>query len=315
MSKTSRSSVENKQSFNRRLKTDIRKNYRYYLLLLPVLAYYLIFYYKPMYGAIIAFKDYRPALGVWDSPWVGFQHFKTLFQSPDFPVIVKNTLIMSISSIVFVFPSSIILALLFNEIRQKQFKSVVQSVAYLPHFISLVVVCGMIKTFVARGGIIQQLVETFGGPSSGLLNSPEYFVPIYIISEIWQSIGWGSIIYVAALSGIDQSLYEAAKIDGASRWKQVIHVTIPSIMPTIIIMFILKMGSVFNVGYEKIILLYNENILETSDVINSYVYRVGLTRQSWSYTSAVGIFNSIINFIIIIVVNKMSAKYSETSLW
>lgn len=315
MLKSEMNSKTKSLSFGNRLKKDLRRNYRSYILLLPVVAFYLIFCYKPMYGAIIAFKDYRPALGVWDSQWVGLQHFKIFFESPDFPVIIKNTLIISISSIVFVFPTSIILALLFDQLKFKRFKSLAQSVSYLPHFISLVVVCGMIKTFVARGGVIQQLVAAFGGPDAGLLNSPEYFVPIYILSEIWQTVGWSSIIYLAALSGINQDLYEAAQIDGANKWKQVIHVTIPGIMPTIVIMFILKMGSVFNVGYEKIILLYNENIYETSDVINSYVYRVGLTRQSWSYTSAVGIFNSVINLIIIIITNKLADKYTETSLW
>ncbi len=306
---------KNSPGFGKRLKTDMRRNYRLYLMILPVMAYYILFCYKPMYGALIAFQDYRPALGMWGSPWVGFQHFKSLFESPDFLNILKNTLVISISSLIFVFPAAIILALLFNEVKIQKLKSISQTFSYLPHFISVVVVCGMVKTFVSRGGVILQMVTALGGPKSSLLNFPEYFVPIYLLTDLWQGVGWNSIIYLAALAGVNQDLYEAAKIDGANKWKQVWHVTLPGIKPTIIIMLILAMGGLLNVGYEKIILLYNPNIYETADVINSYVYRVGLTKQSWSYSSAVGILNSVVNFLILIVVNKLSAKYSETSLW
>lgn len=304
-----------KLSFGYRLKSDMKRNYPLYLLLIPVIAYYLIFCYKPMYGAIIAFKEFQPRLGVWGSPWVGLAQYEKFFANPDFVRILKNTLVISITSIIFGFPAPIILALLFNELKIQKFKSVAQTISYLPHFISLVVVCGLIKTFVSQGGIIYQLVVALGGKEMGLLSRPECFVPIYVLSGIWQEIGWGSIIYLAALAGIDQELYEAAKIDGAGRLKQVIHVTLPGIAPTIIIMLILRMGSLLSVGYEKIILLYNSLIYETSDVISSYVYRVGLNQQSWSYSSAVGLLNSVVNFIIIMVTNKISAKYSETSLW
>lgn len=301
--------------FCNRLKRDLKRNWGTYLLIVPVLIYYIIFCYKPMYGAIIAFKDFNPTEGIMGSDWVGLEHFKTFFDNPDFARIVRNTLTISITNIIFGFPAPIILALLFNEIRSKKFKSVAQTISYLPHFISLVVVCGLIKTFVNSGGIIHQLVSAFGGSNVGLLSREECFLPIYVLSDIWQGIGWNSIIYLAALSGVDQQLYEAAKIDGAGKWKQVIHVTIPSIMPTIIIMLILRLGSLLSIGYEKVILLYNPLIYETSDVISSYVYRVGLGGQQWSYSAAVGLLNSIINFAIVIIANKISSKVSETSLW
>lgn len=315
MAKTSAVTGVDKMSFGYRLKSDMKRNYPLYILMIPVMAYYIVFCYKPMYGAIIAFKEFQPALGIWKSPWVGFDQYVKFFANPDFVRIFKNTLVISITNIIFGFPAPIILALLFNELRCAKFKSVVQTVSYLPHFISLVVVCGLVKTFVSQGGIVYQLVTALGGKNIGLLSRAECFVPIYVISDIWQGVGWGSIIYLAALSGIDQELYEAAKMDGAGKWRQVIHVTLPGIVPTIIIMFILRMGSLLNVGYEKIILLYNPLIYETSDIISSYVYRVGLGQQSWSYSSAVGLLNSVVNFMIIVLANRISAKFSETSLW
>lgn len=301
--------------FFRRLGRDLVKYKAIYLMLLPALVYYAIFCYKPMYGAIIAFKNYSPALGIMESPWAGLDHFKMFFSNPDFARIFRNTIIISVSSLIFCFPASIILALLFNELTGNKLKKVAQTVSYLPHFISLVVVCGLIKQFVSTGGIVHQLYETMFGTSPGLLSKKELFVPIYIISDLWQGVGWGSIIYLAALSGIDASLYEAAKIDGANKWKQIIHVTIPGILPTIVTMLILRIGQLMNVGSEKIILLYNNSILETSDVISSYVYRVGIANQSWSYSSAVGLFNSVINFSLVIAANFISKKLTDTSLW
>ena len=306
---------EKSAGFFSRLGTDLKKHKVLYLMILPALIYYAIFCYKPMYGAIIAFKDYSPAAGIMGSPWVGWKHFEMFFSNPDFVRILTNTLTISISTLVFGFPAPIILALLFNELVSKRFKKIAQTVSYLPHFISLVVVCGLIKQFVSTGGIIHQMYEAIAGTSPGLLSIKEAFVPIYVLSGIWQEVGWGSIIYLAALSGIDQSLYEAARIDGVNKWKEIIHITIPGIMPTIITMLILKVGQLLNVGNEKIILLYNPAIYETSDIISSYVYRVGITNQSWSYSTAVGLFNSIINFILVIAANSISKKYTETSLW
>lgn len=304
-----------KRSFSERVRIDFKNNKIIYLIMLPMIIYYIVFCYFPMYGAIIAFKDYSPAEGIFASPWVGFEHFRNFFSNPDFVRILRNTLTISISELIFGFPAPIILALLFNEIRCRKFKSIAQTISYLPHFISLVVVCSLIKQFVTGNGVIQQLIEAAGGSNVSLLSRAEMFVPLYVISGIWQDVGWGTIIYLAALSGIDQELYEAATVDGANKFKQMLNVTLPGIAPTIIIMFILKVGTLLSVGYEKIILLYNPLIYETSDVISSYVYRIGIQNQSWSYSTAVGLFNSVINFIIVIAANKLSAKFSETSLW
>ena len=301
--------------FKKEFRDNMRKNWSLYLMVLPVLAFYLIFCYKPMYGAIIAFKQYTPGLGIWKSPWVGLNNFRYFFSNPDFIRILSNTLRISLSLIIFGFPAPIILTLLFNEIGNKQFKRVAQSVSYIPHFISLVVICGLIKTFVADGSIIQQIVHAVDGKDGSLLNRAEMFLPIYVISNIWQNIGWDSIIYLAAISSIDPQLYEAAQVDGAGRWKRVLHVTIPGLAPTIIIMLILQLGNILSVGYEKIILLYNPLIYDTSDVILSYVYRMGFESMDWSYSTAVGLFNSVVNFVIIILANTISRKVSDTSLW
>lgn len=297
------------------LKSDMRRNWSLYLLMLPVLAFYLVFCYKPMYGAIIAFKQYSPGLGIWNSPWVGLENFRYFFSNPDFIRILKNTLIISVTTILFSFPAPIILALMFNELTNAKFKKVAQTVSYVPHFISLVVICGLIKLFVQDGGMIQQLVSSITGTSGSLLNRKEAFLPIYVLSDIWQNIGWDSIIYVAALSGVDQQLYEVARVDGAGKWKQMLNVTLPALKPTIIIMLILRVGNMLNVGYEKIILLYNPLIYDTSDVISTYVYRMGFESQDWSYSTAVNLFNSVINFIILVTANSLSRKFSETSLF
>lgn len=301
--------------FKKEFRSNMRKNWSLYLMALPVLAFYLIFCYKPMYGAIIAFKQYTPGLGIWKSPWVGLDNFRYFFSNPDFIRILSNTLRISLSLIIFGFPAPIILTLLFNEIGNKQFKRVAQSVSYIPHFISLVVICGLIKTFVADGSIIQQIVHAFDGRDGSLLNRAEMFLPIYVISNIWQNIGWDSIIYLAAISSIDPQLYEAAQVDGAGKWKRMLHVTLPGLAPTIIIMLILQLGNILSVGYEKIILLYNPLIYDTSDVILSYVYRMGFESMDWSYSTAVGLFNSVVNFVIIILANTISRKVSDTSLW
>ncbi|NLP46748.1 MAG: sugar ABC transporter permease [Epulopiscium sp.] len=268
-----------------------------------------------MGGAIIAFKDYVPKKGIWGSNWVGFKHFINFFKSNFFFRIFKNTVVINVSTLIFGFPAPIILALLINEIKRKNFKKTVQTITYLPHFISLVVVAGVIKDFTADYGIINDIIAFFGGERRTLLNFPHLFVPIYVISDIWQGVGWGSIIYLAALSSIDPALYEAAEIDGAGRWKQTLAITIPSILPTIVIMLILRMGSIFNVGYEKIILLYNPLIYETSDVISSFVYRRGLLEANYSFSTAVGLFNSVLNFSMLLIANSISRKVNETSLW
>lgn len=284
-------------------------------MIIPVLIFYLAFMYKPMYGAIIAFMDYRPAKGILGSDWVGVEQFVRFFHSPYFYRLIRNTIVLSIYSLLFCFTAPILLALLLNEVKGKRFKSITQTVSYLPHFISMVVAVGMIKEFCMTDGLINDIIVFFGGERSALLQNPALYRTIYIISDIWQEVGWGSIIYLAALAGIDSERYEAAAIDGAGKFRQMIHVTIPGIMPTVTIMLILRIGSLMNMGYEKTILLYNSSTYETADIISSYIYRVGLLEQNWSYSTAIGLFNSVINCILLLAANRISKKVTETSLW
>ena len=307
--------AEPRRSMGQTIKNDFVRNKTLYFMILPVIALYIIFCYMPMYGAIIAFEDFKPQLGILGSPWVGLKHFKSFFESPSFLSILGNTFRLSLSSLVFGFPAPILLALLLNELHQERFAKVVQNFTYMPHFISTVVICGMVRTFTRDDGIIVYIMSLFGFESKTLLNFPQYFTPVYVASGIWQTIGWNSIIYLAALTGVDAQLYEAAELDGANRWKQTIHITIPSIMPTIIIMLILQVGQILNVGFEKIILLYNSSTMSVADVISSYSYRKGLIDLNWSFSSAVGLFNSVVNFIFVIAMNKLSQKIGETSLW
>lgn len=304
-----------KQSFIQRAKKDFRRNRALYLLVLPVLIFYIVFHYKPMYGAIIAFKDYSPGLGISDSPWVGLANFSRFFHGPYFGRLIRNTLLLSLYNLIFGFPAPIILALLLNEVKNKKFKSITQTITYLPHFISLIVVTGMITNFCMSSGLFNDIIVLLGGERSPLLQNPNLYRTIYVASSIWQEVGWGSIIYLSALSGVDAQLYEAASIDGAGKWKQLIHVTMPAIAPTIITMLILKMGSLMSLGYEKTILLYNASTYETADIISSYIYRVGLLDHDWSYSTAIGLFNSVINCILLIITNQLSKRLSDTSLW
>lgn len=302
-------------SFLSRLKKDLRMNYGAYLVILPAVLFYILFCYKPMYGIIIAFKDFSPGKGIWGSPWAGFKHFESFFNSYYFLRLLGNTLRVSLSSLVWGFPAPIILALLMNEIRSTWFKRTVQTITYMPHFVSMVVVCSLVKLFTADTGFIVQFMSLFGFEPISLLSKSNYFVPVYVASGIWQEVGWGTIIYLAALTGVDPALYEAARIDGANRWKQTIHVTLPSIVGTIIILFIMRMGSIMSVGYEKIILLYNAGILDKADVISTFVYRKGLQDFQWSYSTAIGVFNSFINFGLVFLTNRISRKVSNISLW
>jgi putative aldouronate transport system permease protein len=287
-----------------------------YLMIVPVLLYYLLFHYKPMYGALIAFKEYSPAKGVLGSPWAGFRHFADFFTSFYFWRVLRNTLVISFNSLLFAFPAPIILALLINELRSRRFSRAVQSVTYMPHFVSLVVFCGLIREFTADSGVVSQVLSAITGkPSVTMLSKANLFVPVYVISDIWKEVGWGSIIYLAALSGIDLQLYEAARIDGASRLRQTWHVTLPGIAATVVIVLILRIGHIMNVGFEKIILLYNPAIFETADVISSFVYRKGLQEFNWSFSAAVGLFNSVINFSFLIAANWLSRRMRDMSLW
>lgn len=303
------------ERFSVRAKKDWKRNKSLYFLVIPVILFYILFHYKPMYGAVIAFQDYNPRLGVSGSDWVGLDQFLRFFASPYFGRLLKNTLLLSVYGIVFGFPAPIILALLLNELKARKFKKTVQTITYLPHFISLVVVTGIIKDFTQSTGLINDIIVTLGGVRTSLIQNPALYRTIYIVSDIWQGIGWGSIIYLSALSGVDQQLYEAASIDGAGRWKQLLHVTLPGITPTIVIMLIMRMGQLLGTGYEKTILLYNEATYETADVIASYIYRVGILERNWSYSTAIGLFNSGINLVLLIITNMISKRVSETSLW
>jgi putative aldouronate transport system permease protein len=297
------------------IKKDMQRNASLYLLVLPVVVYYILFNYKPMYGALIAFKDFSPGRGFSGSPWIGLEHFIRFFDSPHFFRLVRNTFLISFYNLLFGFPAPIILALFLNEVRHSSFKRTVQTITYLPHFISIIVIAGMITDFSLSTGLFNDIIVFLGGARSPLLQQPGLYRPIYVASEIWQNVGWGTIIYLAALSGIDPQLYEAAMIDGAGRFKQLIHITIPSLMPTIIILLILRIGQLLSVGYEKTLLLYNPATYETADIISTYVYRIGLLEQNWSYATAIGLFNSAINFCLLLMANKFSRKVSETSLW
>ncbi|PZE22354.1 sugar ABC transporter permease [Paenibacillus xerothermodurans] len=304
-----------KLSFMKRVIRDFALNKYLYIMMIPVLVYYAVFHYVPMYGAVIAFKEYTPMKGILGSDWVGFQHFIDFFGSHYFWRILRNTVIISVYSLLFEFPAPIILAVMINEVRHQVFKRTVQTITYMPYFVSLVVICGMVTDFTNSKGVINSLLTFWGYDGNPMLQKPELFRAIYILSEIWQKIGWESIIYIAALMGIDQEQYEAARMDGASRWKQIMHITLPGIMPTIMIMFILRMGNMLNVGFEKIILLYTPVTYETADVISSFVYRKGLLEFGWSYSAAVGLFNSVINLILLISANYISRKVNESSLW
>ncbi|MBN2980817.1 sugar ABC transporter permease [Cohnella algarum] len=295
----------------------IAANRYLYLMLLPTMLYFLIFEYKPMYGLIIAFKDFNPYAGFWGSPWVGFEHFEKFFESYYFWRLLRNTFLISFYSLIIIFPASIVFALLLNELRSRKMKSVLQTISYLPHFISLIVICGMIIDFTKSDGIINSLLVGLGLISEPIqfLILPEWFRTLYVGSGLWQSVGWNSIIYLAALSGINPNLYEAAVVDGANRWKQLIHITLPGILPTVLILLILNIGNLLSVGWDKIILLYNPGTYETADVISTFVYRRGVMEADYSFSAAVGLFNSIINFTLLVVANAISRRTTKNSLW
>lgn len=306
---------KNKLTYRQKIGRDLVKNKYIYLMAIPVLLYYLIFHYGPMYGAIIAFKDFSPAKGILESPWAGLKHFKEFFGSFYFVRILKNTLLINIYNLVFGFPAPIILAILLNELRNKLFKRAVQTVTYLPHFISIMVLCGLIIDFSGRNGLVNDIIAFFGGERTNLLMMPELFQPIFVGTNIWQELGWNSIIYLAALSAVDPQIYEASTIDGAGRLRKIWNISLPSMLPTIVVLLILRMGSMMNIGFEKIILLYTPTTYETADVISSFVYRKGLQNFNFSASAAVGLFNSVINFTLLISTNWISRKVNETSLW
>lgn len=315
LEKVNQKNALGKKTVWQKLKTDFKDHKAIYIMLIPVILYYVIFQYGPFGGLIVAFKDYKPARGILGSDWIGLENFIKFFNSYYFWTLLRNTLWISIQSIIWGFPAPIILAILLNEVRMTKFKKFVQTVTYMPHFISTVVIAGLIIDLVATQGVITQVLGFFGYQGGNLLHVSKFFVPIFVVSDIWQQIGWGTIIYIAALAGISEELHEAAQIDGANRWKRVIHITLPGIAPTMVTMFILRIGSIMTVGWEKITLLSNPAISDTAQVISSFVYEQGLLGGEYSYTAAIGLFNSIINFTLIVLANRISRQVNETSIW
>lgn len=306
-----------RKPFHERVVRDWKRYWLVYIIGFLCLSYYIIFCYLPMGGIMIAFKDFRAARGIFGSKWANpwYKYFDQFFNGYYFWRLLRNTLLINVLDLVFGFPAPIILALLLNELRSSSYKRTVQTITYLPHFISQVVVCGIILDFFSSSGVINQVIEALGGSKVLFMQDSRYFRPIYVGTGIWQGVGYGSIIYLSALGGVNADLYDAATIDGCNRFGRVIHVTIPGILPTVIIMLILRVGNMLSLGFEKIILLYNETIYETADVISSFVYRYGMQKGNYSYATAVGLFNSLFNFILLIGVNALSRKVSDVSLW
>lgn len=292
------------------------RNWDLYVLISPVIAYFILFEYLPMYGVQIAFKDFIATKGIWDSPWAGWKHFERFMQGYYFNRLIINTLAISIFYLVVSFPLAIILALMMNEVRHSKVRRTVQTVTYAPHFISLVVLVGMMTVFLSpQSGLVNQIISFFGGTRIDFLAEAGWFKPLYVLSGVWQNTGWSSIIFIAALAGVDPQQHESAMLDGASRWQRIWHVNIPGIMPTIIILLILECGKIMTVGFEKVFLMQNDLNVSSSDVISTYVYRSGILGAQYSFAAAVGLFNSIINLVLLFTVNRISRKVSETSLW
>lgn len=298
------------------IKKDWKKNKAIYFLFLPTLIYFIIWNYIPMTGIVLAFEDYSPRGGVTGSEWIGIANFINFFGTYYFGRLMRNTIVLSVFSMIVNFPAPIILALLLNEMENRYFKKIVQTISYMPYFVSTVVICGIIVDFFSYDGALTDILVNMGlVERRDLMVYKPLFRPVYVFSGTWQGIGYGSIIYLAALSGVDQELYEAAKIDGAGRWKQTLHITLPGIKPTIIIMLILQISGLLNVAMEKVLLLYKPQTYEVADVIMTFVYRRGLLENDYGYSTAVQIFNSVISLLLLLITNAISRKYSETSLF
>ena len=299
----------------KRLIDNYKQNRLLYWMLLPSVVYVIIFNYLPMAGLTMAFQDYSLTKGIFGSKWVGLKNFQDFFQGLYFGRTLSNTLILSFLDLLICFPAPIILALMLNEVQHIRYKKLIQTVSYIPHFISMVVAAGLIKEFTNSGGVVAKIVEALGGTPQSYIAMPQYFRAIFIVSQVWQTIGFNSIIFLAALSGIDQELYDAAKIDGATRMQQMWHVTLPGIASTIIIMLILRCGAIMNVNFEKVLLLYSPSTYETADVISTYVYRVGIVKQKIGYSTAVGLFNSVVSLALVLTANKLSRTYTDHSMF
>lgn len=302
-------------SFSAGIARDIKRHKWKYLIILPVIVYLIVFEYKPMYGIVIAFKDYKVYKGIWESEWVGLKYFEALFKDRFFLRAFRNTLTVSFLRILFSFPVPIMLAVMLNEVRNQKLKKTIQTITYMPHFLSTVVVCGMLVNFTQTNGLITDIVVALGGKRQNLLILEEWFYPLLIGSGIWEEAGWSAIVYLAALSAIDQEQYEAARVDGARRFQLMWHITLPSIIPMVVMMLILRMGKVLNVGFEKIMLLYQPATYEVADVISTYTYRRGLEEGDFSYSTAIGLFNSVVGIILINLTNKISKKLGQSGLF
>ena len=296
----------------------LKKEWQLWIMILPALAYIIIFCYGPMYGIQLAFRKYDFSKGLTGGDWVGFKYFIQYFSSPMFWPTLRNTFVISFFTLICGFPAPIFLALIINSLRQKKLKKVIQTAVYMPYFISMVVLCGLLKTFCMQDGLFAQIAVLFGGKAQNYLANPAYFRTIQVLSDIWSGIGWNSIIYLAALSSIDQEQYEAARVDGANRFQQMLHITLPGLVPTIMVLFILRMGNILNVGYEKILLLYNSATYSTADVISTYTYRLsfgGSGNPMYSKSTAIGLFNTIINVFFLMLTNMISKKATDAGLF
>lgn len=314
--KTAKTNMKNKVLINLgQLKVSVVNHWMLYLLIVPFLIWYAIFMYKPMYGLQIGFKDYDILSGITQSPFAGFKHFKEFLTDEFFWRAFRNTIMISIYDLVFGFPAPIILALMLNEMKSVRFKKAIQTITYLPHFISIVVIAGLVTNFLAPSGLINNIIAALGGERTYFLIQPENFRGIYTGMNVWKGIGFSAVVYISALSGVDSQLYEAASIDGAGRFKQLCHVTLPCIRPTIMVMLILKIGQLLSVSYEAILLLYQPSTYQTADIVSTYVYRTGMVEGRYDFATAVGLTNSIIAFALVYISNKISKKYSDTSIF
>src|SRR5690606_21726829 len=291
------------------------KEWQLYILILLPIVYLIIFKYIPMFGNVIAFRRFIPGGSIFGEEWVGFYYFEMFLSDPTFYKVFTNTLVLAFLLLVITFPAPIIFALLLNEVKNHLFKRFVQTASYLPHFFSVVVVAGMVYELLALNGPVNSLIANLGFDKISFMQLPEWFRTIFVSVDLWQGLGWGAILYLAALTGINEELYEAAKIDGANRWKQTIHITIPGILPTIVVLLILNIGNFLQIGFEKVLLLYNPLTYETADIIATYVYRVGLQSGSFSYGTAIGLFESIVGLVLVIGANYVSRRITDNSLW
>ena len=308
-------SMRVKVRFGTKVRRNIAAHPWLYILAVPVLAYFIVFHYAPMYGVVIAFKNYKPTLGILGSDWVGLKHFESFVSGLYFERLLRNTISINLGRLIFGFPLPILFTLLVNELRSNAFRRVTQTIAYMPHFVSSMVVCGLLVQFTKTNGLLTTLLSWFGVEKTNLLSVPEYFQPLYIGMNIWQELGWDSIIFFAALTSVDPALYEAAYMDGAGRWRQMWHISLPGISSTIVILLIMRIGNLMSLGWDKIILLYNERVYKTADVISTYVYRRGLVEFDYSFGAAVGLMNSAVNILLLLGANLISRRLNETSLW